>query len=129
MRNAQFRGRRPVIQPLKPQNMKTSLVQAVLWGSLHLTLHSGVVKGGMGTSRIAFLISIQQLLSAPIYREEPETHRGHAGAKSALKNQPENMSHTNNEDRHGNLVGGRGVYNHSVIMNHLCSALQHASQT
>lgn len=83
----------------------------------------------MGTSRITFLISIQQLLSAPIYREEPETHCGRAGAKSAPENQPENMSHTNNEDRHGDLVGGRGVYNHSVIMSHLCCALQHASQT
>lgn len=73
MINAQFRGRRPVIQPLKPQNVGTSPVQAVLWGSVHLTLHSGAVKGGMGTSRIAFLISTQQLLSAPIYREELET--------------------------------------------------------
>lgn len=50
---------------------------------------------------------MQQLLSAPIYREELETHCSHADVKSSLKNQPENMSHANTEDCHGNLEGGR----------------------
>lgn len=47
-------------------------------------MHSGAVKGGMETSQITFLISAQQLLFAPLYREELETHC--SLTKLALKN-------------------------------------------
>lgn len=51
----------------------------------HLTLPLGAVKGGMETSQITFLISVQQLLFAHIYREQLKTHCSHAGVKLNLK--------------------------------------------
>lgn len=57
-----------------------------------------------------FLISVQQLLSAPIYREEPGTHCRPAGVTLAQEKQPEKMSDGNTEDGCRNLeVGARGL--------------------